>query len=154
MTATPASPIPPRHSAPLVAGPPSTKSKGSPPKELRDLARARLKEAKILLTRKKYDGATYLCGYAVELLLKARICKTLKWSDYKIGRGYETFKTHELATLLELSGIRPRIITKYFTEWSAVNQWTSEDRYLPIGHTTPQSAIAMITATTKLMKAI
>ena len=45
--------------------------------ELRALARARLKEAQILFAAKRYDAATYLCGYAVEMALKARICKTL-----------------------------------------------------------------------------
>jgi hypothetical protein len=32
--------------------------------ELRTLARARLKEAQILFEAKRYDAATYLCGYA------------------------------------------------------------------------------------------
>jgi len=45
--------------------------------ELRTLARARLKEAQILFEAKRYDAATYLCGYAIELALKARICHTL-----------------------------------------------------------------------------
>jgi len=48
--------------------------------ELRNLAKARLKESKILFDSKQYDVATYLSGYAIELALKARICRTLKWS--------------------------------------------------------------------------
>jgi HEPN domain-containing protein len=50
--------------------------------ELRTLARARLKDAQTLFVAKRYDAATYLCGYAVELALKARICKTLKWTGF------------------------------------------------------------------------
>jgi HEPN domain-containing protein len=50
--------------------------------ELRTLARARLKEAQILFEAKRYDAATYLCGYAVELALKARICQTLKYTHF------------------------------------------------------------------------
>ncbi|OQY56397.1 MAG: hypothetical protein DRR08_31475 [Candidatus Parabeggiatoa sp. nov. 2] len=50
--------------------------------ELRTLARARLKEAQILFLAKRYDAATYLGGYAVELALKARICKTLGWTNF------------------------------------------------------------------------
>jgi len=50
--------------------------------ELRTLARARLKDAQILFTAKRYDAATYLCGYAVELALKARICQTLGWTFF------------------------------------------------------------------------
>jgi hypothetical protein len=50
--------------------------------ELRTLARARLKDAQTLLTTKRYDAATYVCGYAVEMALKARICQTLGWTDF------------------------------------------------------------------------
>jgi HEPN domain-containing protein len=50
--------------------------------ELRILARARLKEAQILFDVKRYDAATYLCGYAMELALKARICQTLGYSHF------------------------------------------------------------------------
>jgi hypothetical protein len=31
------------------------------------------------LKAERFDGAFYLSGYAVELALKARICRTLKW---------------------------------------------------------------------------
>jgi len=51
--------------------------------ELRTLARARLKEAQIMFAAKRYDVATYLCGYAIELALQeARICKTLGWANF------------------------------------------------------------------------
>jgi HEPN domain-containing protein len=42
--------------------------------DVEEIARARLQDADILLTSERYDGAIYLCGYAVELALKARIC--------------------------------------------------------------------------------
>jgi HEPN domain-containing protein len=155
MSRTPATPS---HPSPVIASPapppPASKPKGSTPKELRSLARLRLAEAKILLANKKYDGATYLCGYAIELALKARICETLKWTAYNISRDYDTFKTHDLSRLLDLSGIRPRIITKYFPDWSSVNKWDSKDRYLPVNHTKPQIAMEMIDASTRLLKTI
>jgi HEPN domain-containing protein len=44
--------------------------------ELDTIARARLKDAKSLLAAGSFDGATYVCGYAVELALKAQICQT------------------------------------------------------------------------------
>ena len=44
--------------------------------ELDSIARARIEDAKALLTAGRFDGATYLCGYAVELALKSRICRT------------------------------------------------------------------------------
>ncbi|MDM8562817.1 HEPN domain-containing protein [Candidatus Marithioploca araucensis] len=50
--------------------------------ELRILAKARLKEAQILFEAKRYDAATYLCGYAMELALKARIGQTLGYIHF------------------------------------------------------------------------
>ena len=51
----------------------------------------------------RYDGSVYLCGYVIELLLKARICKTLNWdgfpSDSKEFQNLNNFKTHNLEIL-------------------------------------------------------
>jgi len=46
-------------------------------KEINEIARARLEDAEVLFSARRYDGAVYLCGYAVELGLKSRICNTL-----------------------------------------------------------------------------
>jgi HEPN domain-containing protein len=45
--------------------------------ELDNIAQARIGDAKVLLAAGRFDGATYLCGYAVEVALKARICRVL-----------------------------------------------------------------------------
>lgn len=50
--------------------------------EFRKLAQARIKDAEVLYANRRYAGAVYLCGYAVELALKARICHTLKWLEF------------------------------------------------------------------------
>lgn len=49
--------------------------------DLRKLARGRLLDAVTLLKAKRYHGAFYLCGYAVEYALKARICATMRWAE-------------------------------------------------------------------------
>jgi HEPN domain-containing protein len=121
------------------------------PSDFKTMARTRLREAKILLQKKEYGGAVYLCGYSIEFALKARICRTFGWPEYKISKGYETFKTHELEVLLDLSGIRPKINRKYFAEWSAVDFWWSELRYEPISKIDPQVATDMISAAGKLL---
>lgn len=41
--------------------------------ELQQLARLRLREAEALFAAGLYDGCVYLCGYVVELALKARM---------------------------------------------------------------------------------
>lgn len=43
-------------------------------KQLKDIIQARLDDADALQVAGRYDGAIYLCGYAVELALKCRIC--------------------------------------------------------------------------------
>jgi hypothetical protein len=124
--------------------------------ELRQLAKTRLKESKTLFNAKQYDTATYLCGYAVELALKARICKTLKWSEFppngKEFKCFHSFKTHDLEVLLILSGIGEKIIGHYPTEWSIVSRWNPENRYKILGSETKQTALDMINAVEELLR--
>lgn len=68
--------------------------------ELRRIAHARLRDAESLFRARRYDGATYLCGYALEVMLKARICATLHWNDFPETGG-------EFSGPLVLSDARP-----------------------------------------------
>lgn len=108
--------------------------------ELRRIARERLKDAEALLLTSRYDGAIYLGGYVVELALKSRICRTLKWQGFPESRGefqnYQSFKTHDLEILLSLSGMEPIIKAKYLAEWSSVARWNPELRYKATSDTT------------------
>ena len=105
--------------------------------ELKRIARGRLKDAEVLLAAGRYDGAIYLCGYAIETALKARICRALKWLGYPSARkefeGYQSFRTHDSDILLRLSGIEGKIKARHFAEWSIVATWDSNVRYRPIG---------------------
>ncbi len=47
------------------------------PQEIEKLAWQRLEEAKILYENKMFDGAFYLAGYSVELMLKSKICNRM-----------------------------------------------------------------------------
>jgi len=104
---------------------------------LRAIAEARLQDAKVLYENQRTDGAGYVCGYAVELALKARICATLNWAGFPEKRGefenLASFKTHKLDVLLALSGQEPRIKTEHFSEWSSVANWDPEARYRTVG---------------------
>lgn len=118
--------------------------------ELDVIGAARLEDAKALLTAGRFDGAAYLCGYAVEVSLKARICRVLNWPEFP-GTGsefqaYRSFQTHELDVLLRLSGQEARIRQHYFTPWSAVAVWKVETRYNVIGTARQSDAAAMIQA--------
>jgi HEPN domain-containing protein len=119
--------------------------------ELLKIKRARLKDAKILYQNRQYDGAVYICGYAVEIALKARICKTLKWIDgypdtRKEFENYTSFKTHDLDVLLRISGIEEQIKKRFFSEWSTIAKWNPEARYKEIGKINKIEAGNMIQA--------
>jgi len=124
-------------------------------KDIKKIAKARLKDAEALLASRRYEGAIYLCGYAVELGLKARICKTLKWAGFPSTRkefeGYQSFKTHDLDVLLHLTGIEGRIKTQLFAQWSAVAAWDPESRYNSIGKASPTDAHLMVSAAKSLL---
>jgi HEPN domain-containing protein len=121
-----------------------------PRQELRKLARDRLKDAEILYVHRRYAGAVYLCGYSIELALKARICQTLKWKGFPETTAemshYRSFIVHDLEVLLHLSGIEAQVHTGYLTEWSIVLRWRPELRYQPARQTTRIDAMNMLNA--------
>ncbi len=125
-------------------------------REIRRIARARLKDAEALVSARRYDGAIYLCGYAVELALKARICRTLKWAGYPSSgsefHDFRSFKTHDLDVLLHLTGREQHVKSNLLAEWSAVAHWNPEARYEPIGQTSKPDAQSMISAAVRLLR--
>ncbi len=112
-------------------------------------------DADILMASKRYDGAVYLCGYAVELALKSRICRTLKWKEYpsnnKEFQNYQSFRTHDLDVLLHLTGLEKSIKKAYLAEWSAVARWNPAARYQPIGTANEKDAQLMISSAKTLI---
>jgi HEPN domain-containing protein len=71
-----------------------------------DLALTRLKEAKILLDNQSWDGAYYLCGYAVECGLKACIAKKTKEHEFPPPRAtIAKYYTHDLDVLMKAAGL-------------------------------------------------
>ncbi len=120
--------------------------------EIEKLVDARIQDAEVLLEANRFDGSVYLCGYAVELGLKARICRALQWDEYPTGQNYRSFKTHDLDVLLHLTGMEDKIRLKFMTEWSIVAQWNPEARYSPIGNVQESDAKEMLDSTKELIK--
>jgi hypothetical protein len=124
--------------------------------DLRATAQARLADAQILLANGRFDGAGYICGYAVELMLKARICDTLSWTGYPDTphefQNLRSFRTHNLDVLLVLSG-RENVIKSpaHFADWSIVAGWNPEARYYPIGAISPADAQVYVDSTQTLL---
>jgi HEPN domain-containing protein len=126
--------------------------------ELQKIARARLEDAQALFKSTRYDGSIYLCGYAIEIGLKNKICKTLRWKTFPSSRSefqdLQSFKTHSLDVLLRLSGAEDKIKKNFFAQWSIVRKWDSEARYKEVGSATEQIAESMIEATKILLGAL
>ena len=118
--------------------------------ELDDIARARIDDANVLLAGGRFDSAIYLCGYAVEVALKARICRVLNWREFPSTgvefQDYRSFQTHELAVLLRLSGQEARIKENHFRVWNAMRTWSVASRYNVVGTTQQPEAAAIIQA--------
>lgn len=113
-------------------------------RQLREIAKERIKDAEALFEAQRYEGAMYICGYAVEIGLKARVCRTLRWPDFpqtnsEFGgknRKYDPFKTHALEFLLSYSGREDRIKNDFRAQWSLVASWDPQSRYTPTLKTT------------------
>lgn len=126
--------------------------------DLKRVAKGRLKDAEILLSHHRYDGAVYLCGYAVEIALKARICRTLNWPDFPSSydefRNLKSLKTHNLDVLLHLSGREQAIknTAGIFKAWNDVAEWDPEFRYRPIGSAKQAEAKVMVASTKVLLR--
>jgi len=105
--------------------------------QLQELARLRLREAEALFAAGFYDGCAYLCGYVVELALKARICATLSINSYpERSRLKPAFLIHELDDLKLLAGMENEFTLAHqsrFNNWSIASKWKPERRYEPEG---------------------
>jgi len=111
--------------------------------ELDQVSRARIRDARRLFNSRSYDGALYICGYSVEIALKAIVCKALGGeieSKSHVPSTSEEFqniaklKTHNLEELLDQvpALIKTDIKSKYFAEWSTILKWNPGMRYAPI----------------------
>jgi HEPN domain-containing protein len=92
----------------------------------------RLKEAKLLLDQKDWDGAYYLAGYAVEFALKIRIIAQLMKSDSFPDRKLaEQFYKHELTLLRKLAGLDDEMDkdAAVSPQWDIVKDWSEQTRY-------------------------
>lgn len=129
-------------------------------KDLYDLAKSRFDEAKILQVNNKPEGAIYLCGYALELILKRKIVEVLDWDGYPDTdpefKGLGSFKVHDLEKLLILAGLekKMRADNDIWAKWQIASVWDSEMRYKPIGKMSDAEALVVIEATRQVINFI
>jgi HEPN domain-containing protein len=100
------------------------------------LAQERLLDAKALLQAKRWTGAYYLAGYAVECGLKSCIIAFLMKTDQFPERRFsEQCWTHDLERLLGLAGLEAVLDTDMAANsslqdsWEVVKAWSESKRY-------------------------
>lgn len=112
-----------------------------------------MNDATVLFVNGRTAGAHYVCGYAVEMALKARICRTLNWLGFPESRNefenYTSFRTHKLDVLLSLSGEEQRIKADHIQQWSYVAEWNPEVRYS--ADTADRSEVALMISSTETL---
>ncbi len=104
-------------------------------KELQRLARERLRDARTLLLGRRWTGAYYLAGYAVECALKACIAKLMKPEEFPDKGFAEKCWTHDLERLVPLAGLKDLRVaacladTKLAENWETAKDWKETLRY-------------------------
>ncbi|MBI4087098.1 HEPN domain-containing protein [Candidatus Kaiserbacteria bacterium] len=95
-----------RVQCPALCGQTNAEQQMATCKDLKTIAKARLRSAVILIDAGDWDGAAYMMGYVLECALKAAVCKSLRLTDYPQNRKTDThFLTHNFDQLVVLSGV-------------------------------------------------
>ena len=129
--------------------------------DLQQLAELRIKEAKLLLDNEYYQGAYYICGYAIEFALKACIVRGLQdqWLDKGVVKELSKLYTHELAILLNFNGILKKELDaladtnpQFGAAWRLALQWSPDRRYeLNIGERDAYDFYEAVTGTNGIL---
>jgi hypothetical protein len=133
------------------------------PQEIESLAWDRLDEARILYDNNKFDGAFYLIGYAVELILKVRICELFDIPNLfdesnqssstlqGIGELRRSVKIHNLPTLLAYSGLKKKFDAKVqndpdfkIVQLHLFQKWSEQSRYHITGTVQPSIILVLL----------
>jgi HEPN domain-containing protein len=116
-------------------------------KDLRGLAHLRLREAKILLTCRCWEGAYYLAGYAAECGLKACIAKKTERHEFPERQKVLDSYTHKLDPLLRLAGLETAMQAaspEVRSNCNPVRNWSEESRYRNPGQNEAEELIAAL----------
>ena len=103
--------------------------------DLKALARIRLRESQILLSRGEYSGAYYLAGYVVECALRACIAKQTRRYDFPDRNQATKSWSHSLVDLVGVAKLKPALDAernadpKFDANWGVVKDWNTETRY-------------------------
>jgi hypothetical protein len=123
--------------------------------QLQELAHLRLQEAEVLFAADLYDGCVYLCGYVIELALKACVCAKLGVQEYPGDSGTrdrwrkDTFWIQDFDDLSLLAGLESEISLAnpaLLQNWSITTKWRPERRYQAKGTYKEVDAVKILDA--------
>ena len=103
--------------------------------DFKNLAQIRIREANALLKNGRYEGAYYLCGYAIECGLKAYIAKKTKRYDFPDKKTVIDSYKHDLSSLVGTAGLELKLDkeieknSKFEVNWGIVKDWSVVSRY-------------------------
>ena len=121
-------------------------------RNLRDIGLVRVKEAQCLHREGFHDGCIYVCGYVVEMALKARICRVLRLKEYpSSGELARVFKVHDFDILKTLGALADLLTTsgpELLTNWSKATSCKPESRYGPPGSSSADDAAEVLRSLT------
>ena len=106
-------------------------------RDFQNLARLRLREARLLLNNRYYEGAYYLAGYSIECAIKACIAKTVNQYDFPNKQLATDSYSHKIEQLIRVAGLTPQLTAQINTNrtfeinWSLVTDWSENERYTP-----------------------
>jgi HEPN domain-containing protein len=118
-------------------------------RNLQQLARKRLREARLLLQAQEYDGAYYLAGLGIECALKACIARGTRRHDFPSKQVVIESYSHELTRLMKVAGLENTFNQEsnahaaFANNWNVVKDWRVESRYTTVA---PQTARDMYSA--------
>jgi len=123
--------------------------------DFKNLARIRIREARVLLKSGNYCGAYYLSGLAVECALKACICKrTKRYSFPPPRKRIERIWNHDLVELMAEAELKDakddesRRNPAFAENWLVVKDWTVKSRYDRVSQVQAEDLFSAIVAAT------
>jgi hypothetical protein len=103
--------------------------------DFQKLADIRIDEAEVLVKAKKWAGAYYLAGYAVECALKACVAKRTKRHDYPDRDFANKCYTHKVEQLVVQANLEATFLAARNVDadlelnWTIVKDWDESARY-------------------------
>lgn len=119
--------------------------------EWRAIARARLREAEVLLAAREWSGAYYLTGYAIECGLKACLVRQFQGSTMPDKKVVIDAYTHDLVKLVGFAGLKIQLEddmkadASLAVNWATAKDWNETARYRTTGQSEAEDIYAAVT---------